>query len=103
MAATFAAVVAVRGFDDNLWLELENSCEKIYPPLPPSLARQVYGYEPASKARTSSNWIRKDLYLKCCSQGCEHISATSIAGLLKNPNVVASDDLAKQIGDIFIA
>ncbi len=90
-------------FDQYTWLELDNWWGLLYSPLPPSLAKQVVGYEPVSATRTSSKWVRKDVYLKCCQQGCEHVSATSIAGLLKDGNITPSDDLVKRLSDIFIA
>lgn len=90
-------------FDDALWLECENWWTPLYVSLPPSLAKQVVGYEPVTKAKTTSQWIRKDVYVQCCQQGCEHISATSIAGLNAADHVVASDDLMKRLTGIFIA
>lgn len=89
--------------DQYCWLELENWWSPLYAPLPPSVAKQVVGYEPVSANRTTSKWVRKDVYLRCCQQGCEHISATSVEGLLKNGSITPSDDLAKKLSDIFIA
>lgn len=88
-------------FDEYWWLELEGSWALIYKPLPPSLAKLVYGYEPASATKTSSNWVRKDVYLQCCQQGCEHVSATTIAGLGGGGPVVPSDSLAAILANVF--
>jgi hypothetical protein len=90
-------------FDEYTWLECENWWDRIYHPLPPSLAARVVGYEPVTPTATTSQWIRRDVYLQCCQQGCEHTSATSISGLLKSGHVVASDDLVRRLGEIFMA
>lgn len=69
--------------DEYLWLELENWWGLIYPPLPPSIARHVDGYEPVRADRTSSAWIRADVYLELCVRDgyAEHVSATGVDGL----------------------
>jgi hypothetical protein len=70
-------------FDEYRWLELDNWWDLTYVPLPPSLAKLVEGYEPVRSDRTSSVWMREDIYMQCCriQGGSEHISATDIDGL----------------------
>lgn len=70
-------------FDQYAWLELDNWWGLIYKPLSSSLAKQVVGYEPVQANRTSSCWIRRDVYARLCNLqgGSEHVSATDISGL----------------------
>jgi hypothetical protein len=68
--------------DEYGWLEMENWRELPYPPLPPSVASQVEGYEPVKKDRTNSHWIRQDVFLRNCQgQVTEFSSATDVDGL----------------------
>jgi hypothetical protein len=87
---------AMPGIFDNSkyrWFELENWWGEIYQPLPPSLAKQVDGYEPSSEDRNTSKWVREDAYLYYCrlQGGCEHVAATDIDGLAEGITVAATD------------
>jgi hypothetical protein len=87
---------ALPGILDNSkyrWFQLDNWWGELYQPLPQSLAKQVDGYEPSSKTRDTSKWVREDAYLYYCrlEGGCEHVSATDIDGLAKGITVAAAD------------
>jgi hypothetical protein len=90
-------------FDQYSWVQFDNWHGLLYPPLPPALAIKVPGYMPINTQRTSDAWVREDVYVRLCQQGCEHVSATDFDGIMKEGIAVASDDLVKQISDIFIA
>lgn len=69
-------------FDEYGWLEMENWRPLPYPPLPPSLAKLVQGYEPVRPDRTNSQWIRQDVFLaNRLGQITEFVSAVDIAGM----------------------
>jgi hypothetical protein len=80
-------------FDEHRWLEMENWWGPIYQPLPAAVASKVPGYEPYQPARSTSKWIRDDVYIKLCNMqgGAEHVSATDLDGLTKGLVEPASD------------
>lgn len=79
--------------DDHRWLEMENHWDLIYRPLPAEVASKVVGYQPVRPDRTSSVWMRDDVYLQLCNQDpyTEHVTATDVEGILKG-DVVRSPD-----------
>lgn len=79
--------------DEHRWLELENWWGPIYQALPPSLAKQIPGYEPVSPGKATSKWVRDDVYIRLCNMegGAEHVSATGLDGLAKGVVTPASD------------
>jgi hypothetical protein len=78
----WCGVIEAGVIDEYCWWEQENWRDLPYPPLPPSVARQVEGYEPVRKNRTNSHWIREDVFLaNCRGQVTEFISATGVDGL----------------------
>jgi hypothetical protein len=103
-AMTLISFVEAGVFDQYAWLNLNNSWGLIYKPISPALAAKVPGYKPITPAATSDFWIRQDFYIGVCQQGCEHVSGTDVDGIArKDVPIVASNDLAKRIGDIFLA
>lgn len=81
--------------DDHRYLELDNWWGEIYNPLPPQVASLVDGYVPTSPGKTTSKWVREDVYRFYCNQDrhVEHISATDLDGLMRGTVVpVASFD-----------
>lgn len=71
--------------DGHRYLELENWWSTIYRPLPASVAKLVDGYEPVTATKTTSKWIREDVYLYYCNlwRQVEHVSATDLDGLIR--------------------
>jgi hypothetical protein len=61
---------------------MENWRDLPYPPLPPSLAKLVQGYESVKPDRTNSHWIRQDVF-RANHQGkiVEFVSAVDVDGM----------------------
>lgn len=75
-----------KGVIDNFrYLELDNWWGEIYNPLPPQVASLVDGYEPTSATKTTSKWVREDVYRFYCNQDryVEHVGATDLDGLMR--------------------
>lgn len=103
-AMTLLGFCAAGVFDQYAWLNLNNSWGLVYRPISPALAAKVPGYKPITPTATSDFWIREDFYLYVCQQGCEHVTGTDFDGIDRDDvPIVASDDLAKRLADIFIA
>lgn len=71
--------------DDHLWVEMEGWWDLMYRPLPPSIAKLVDGYEPVRPDRTSSAWMRDDIYIQLCNLDgyAEHVSGTDLDGVIR--------------------
>lgn len=69
--------------DKYLWLEMDNWRGPVYRSLPPGIANLVDGYVPSHGEKTTSKWIREDIYdgLRSLDSYTEHVTATDISGL----------------------
>lgn len=88
-------------FDEYFYWELEGWWDAIYPVLPPSLASRVDGYDPVRPDKTTSVWMRADVYASLCGLDVyrEHVSATDIDGMDPVTGVVVP---APSFADAFV-